>query len=886
MNNKALRGLRRLFLPWLSPDSGTDTRTPPGSEPPAGGDDGTALHGSRDALAAAQLGLSWLKKGDAGKALSFLRKAQEEGMEGHDIHQWLAEACRAAGDAKVAVAEYEKALGYRADDYAIVFELLELYKADKAYDRALGLIEKCPAIEKHPQLHHYRGALYCDQGNYDGAIVEFKKALCAEPGNRDVVLMLCRVYKQAGHFGEAEALLEETLQAGGDDARVIKELADIYAVQKKFARAAEQFELALKSDPADLWAVTKLGEAYSALGDDEHARRLLAQAIERGADAESIHKNLGEIYRRRGEPAAAAAEFERILALDPRDTGTVVQLADLCIGQGDAARALAVLERAAAHGATGGVIQRKIGEILRAQKRYPEAAAAFARAWEIDRSDVAAGLMLGEMYLQTGDRARGEEILEAIRAANGGNAEVHRQLGQLCYEAGKDDAAAEQLEQALVLKPEDAYAAYMLGTIYARRKDYERARQQYCTALQNGLSDYRTHCEIGKLYARENQYAQAVQEFDAAIRAKIEEQQRTGSAAAAAPRARFPAGQESLYAVRKPTCVFVYLTSRCNLRCVMCNTVRDAHPPLPREAFDKLRPVLPHLNKMHWQGGEVFMVDYFKDLISGMHRDYPNIRHSIITNGLLVNEEWAHLLAEVDVNLIFSIDALSRELYEGIRVGGQYERLLKNLDLLNEAYGNNPARRAVFSVNVVVMRRNLAELPRFPEFCTRYGIRELCFSYMEDSQLVAGEVVPLKGTEARAFVDRVRTTVEDVRAECRARGIEFQCDFEALLYAGRDTPEQRSVASRAGAAGHREAPHCLRPWTSLFIDPTGMIKPAYECPFPVGNILKGTVDEAWNGDVMRMYRRRLLEGNCAAWCAERCRGARLNPGGEFPFELQ
>jgi sulfatase maturation enzyme AslB (radical SAM superfamily) len=81
-------------------------------------------------------------------------------------------------------------------------------------------------------------------------------------------------------------------------------------------------------------------------------------------------------------------------------------------------------------------------------------------------------------------------------------------------------------------------------------------------------------------------------------------------------------------------------------------------------------------------GGEVFLVDYFKDLFAKAS-SYPNIDQSIITNGLLIDSQWLDILSGSRVNLTFSIDTVVKKTYEHIRQPAVFEDLLDNLGMIH-----------------------------------------------------------------------------------------------------------------------------------------------------------------------------------------------------------
>ena len=94
-----------------------------------------------------------------------------------------------------------------------------------------------------------------------------------------------------------------------------------------------------------------------------------------------------------------------------------------------------------------------------------------------------------------------------------------------------------------------------------------------------------------------------------------------------------------------PRALDLLLTKDCNLDCIMCVRVREEKGTLPVEAFDRLSPLMPALRNISWQGGEVFLVPYFMEVLTRICSEYPAIKHGIITNGQCLSREFCHAVS-------------------------------------------------------------------------------------------------------------------------------------------------------------------------------------------------------------------------------------------------
>jgi MoaA/NifB/PqqE/SkfB family radical SAM enzyme len=308
----------------------------------------------------------------------------------------------------------------------------------------------------------------------------------------------------------------------------------------------------------------------------------------------------------------------------------------------------------------------------------------------------------------------------------------------------------------------------------------------------------------------------------------------------------------------RPRLLMLVLTNACNLSCIMCGRARAGRTvTLPLAAARKVAPLFPCLEAIDWQGGETFMVPYFKELFQEAAR-FPGIRHSIITNGLLLDREWAELVARTGTSLTFSVDAVTKATYERIRQGGELERLRANLRLVREVRGDGAPSH---HVNVVVMRSNHRELELFPAFCAEHGIGHLRFDFLRPDTAPEEDILLRRDPAAAALL---REALPRIRAACAAAGIRFECTFEGLLREG----AAEAQPARAGSCANS----CKLPWKKLCVDACrdGAVLPDCLCRRGAGDINAGDLLELWNGAGMRRYREALAAGRAAELCSPDC----------------
>lgn len=169
-----------------------------------------------------------------------------------------------------------------------------------------------------------------------------------------------------------------------------------------------------------------------------------------------------------------------------------------------------------------------------------------------------------------------------------------------------------------------------------------------------------------------------------------------------------------------PSILTFSLHNTCNLQCVMCgadesSTIRsrrDHLPALPHvyddRFFEELVPFLERCDFADFIGGEPFLVREHQrvwDLLMGMDRP---VRCSATTNGTVWNARVEELLDRLDFQLTVSVDGVTRETFESIRVGASFDEVYRNI----ERFRRYTAERGrPFGLSWSLVRQNAHEFP-------------------------------------------------------------------------------------------------------------------------------------------------------------------------------
>jgi MoaA/NifB/PqqE/SkfB family radical SAM enzyme len=306
----------------------------------------------------------------------------------------------------------------------------------------------------------------------------------------------------------------------------------------------------------------------------------------------------------------------------------------------------------------------------------------------------------------------------------------------------------------------------------------------------------------------------------------------------------------------RPSMLGIIVNDWCNLNCIMCSEARRKNQcTLSASVLWKIEELLPYLEKIDWQGGEFFRLDYIRDIFLFM-KHYPRIRHTITTNGILLNKEWVELLLNLNTALTFSIDSPHRETYEYIRQGGNYNELIERLNLISNLEQKHKKRLERY-LTVVVMKSNYLHLVDFVEFAKKYKFSSVFFTPVKnlDSE---ENIFKYSNQDIQKYLNEVSYLLRDRFAESNIELKWFLPDARQQL----DSSQDSLIKNNTNLL-------CDIPWRGMFIcaDRNGDILPDCWCSQPIGNIFRDTLLEVWNNVKMQEYRRKITS-NDIELCSE------------------
>ena len=318
--------------------------------------------------------------------------------------------------------------------------------------------------------------------------------------------------------------------------------------------------------------------------------------------------------------------------------------------------------------------------------------------------------------------------------------------------------------------------------------------------------------------------------------------------------------QRNVYLYSRPRCLSLVLGNACNIDCPHCYQAKNGDNLLrPAEIAEELRRELmafyPYVSTLRIQGGEVFAIRGFRELIEDVAQVVRRPILSISTNGTLIDDQWAERLVRTPFsNVTVSIDGGTRATYNRLRKGADLDQVLSNIDCVQGWKAKLRSDMPYLDSFFVIMRSNFREIPQYLELMQQHGMISVALQTMELSLENTARMPTLEADEAISD----RREVEDLHAILRDVLPQFQKSFRAVRVSGLQTlfethglsatfleEGEKSLYPDSDGLSEGAFELCPNPWTTLFLAENG---DAYLCFIsqPIGNLYAESLSSVWN----------------------------------------
>lgn len=303
--------------------------------------------------------------------------------------------------------------------------------------------------------------------------------------------------------------------------------------------------------------------------------------------------------------------------------------------------------------------------------------------------------------------------------------------------------------------------------------------------------------------------------------------------------------------IKYPPFLEIEVTTRCNLKCVMCEHTYW-HEPARDMTFQEFKSIIDQFPKLKWIGltgiGESFLnKDFLKMLKYVKSR---SIYVELYDNFIFITPEISKELIKMGVDrLIASVDAASEEVYEQIRIGAKFENVINNLKAFIKLKKEMNSQFPEIDFHFIVSKLNVYEILDYIDFV--YSFEAF------GSKIIFTRVLHWFPEIERLRIDCIPPKIIK-KAEKRAQSLGLRIGW------GADIPEEKTLI--------KECKEFIMP----FIFVTGQVvcccathesnRRDFQKETSFGNVFEKPFREIWNSEKYKLFRQMIRRGQAPIQC--------------------
>ena len=319
-----------------------------------------------------------------------------------------------------------------------------------------------------------------------------------------------------------------------------------------------------------------------------------------------------------------------------------------------------------------------------------------------------------------------------------------------------------------------------------------------------------------------------------------------------------------------PFKVDLFLTHKCNLKCVFCNYPKKKPvQELDRETIMNLAKESGKLGVkvMGILGGEPFVrKDIILDFMTEIKKN--NIAGSIVTNGMLLNEESIKKIIEIKWDLIrFSLDGSNAETHDYLRgVKGSFDKLISVINLFNKLQEEMNSHSPTIEINTVLCKKNIEDISKIIKLVNSLKIKRIYFLPM--IEFVEGiDYLKLKNEDSKLILEEI----EKAEKISKKLGITSNLNEIKQDYTFAKSNEINTVLVNQDNISEKDYIPCFMPWYAMSIDAEGNVTPCGQIKTDsYANIKGSSLEKVWFSNHFNKLRKNMLDKKLPTGCSRCC----------------
>src|SRR6478735_2639464 len=181
-------------------------------------------------------------------------------------------------------------------------------------------------------------------------------------------------------------------------------------------------------------------------------------------------------------------------------------------------------------------------------------------------------------------------------------------------------------------------------------------------------------------------------------------------------------------AVRKPVCLYLETTNRCNLLCTTCpRAYEELEPPadMSWELFRSIVDQVPEIERAVLHGvGEPMLVRNLPKMVRYLKDRGVYVLFN--TNGTVLSERNGRALIAAGLDeLRVSLDASNRQSFKAIRGRDYFNRIVRNVRAFRNLQEREGHTKPQVSAWLTGLKETVEELPAFVKLAAEIGVQEV-----------------------------------------------------------------------------------------------------------------------------------------------------------------
>ncbi len=326
--------------------------------------------------------------------------------------------------------------------------------------------------------------LEVEQADFNGAILVLEEYVKNNPEDHDATLFLLETLRNKGDHEKALPLNVQLIEKYPENSDYLHQMGVSLIQLQRFSEARTFLEKALSIDPYHYPTLEQLVMF-------EVAQKRFAEALERVDSFPSGDTPNAKLSFLRGfllyqvdDLAAAEAEFNRSIEIDPKNMRPYLLLVEIYVEEDRVEQAIESLHLAARNNPSNINNLMLLGTLYEKTDQYEQAAAHFQKALDIDPLLVPALNNLAYLYSKhLPDLKTAYKLASQARKLQPSNADVADTLGWILYQKGNYNWAMSLIAEASIGLSENPEFLYHLGMTHYMLGDAEKAREALAKAV-------------------------------------------------------------------------------------------------------------------------------------------------------------------------------------------------------------------------------------------------------------------------------------------------------------------------------------------------------------------------------------------------------------------